>query len=177
MGLQRAAGVRISPTARMRSVPSFPAGGSSRGLARVLFGGSSEHTLALLRAAWLAAVGPELARRTEVLALEEGTLKVRVPDAGWRKTLHSMRGTLLSKLAAVAGDLAPRRLGFLETPVANPASGDLPALPMATVEKVEAKATPVPSAVHEAAAAIPDSDLRERFLESALRYLARSRPS
>ena len=92
-------------------------------------------------------------------------------------SLHSMRGTLLSKLAAVAGDLAPRRLGFLETPVANPASGDLPALPMATVEKVEAKATPVPSAVHEAAAAISDSDLRERFLESALRYLARSRPS
>jgi len=174
MSLQRVSGVRFSPSTRIRSVASFPAGGASRGLARQLFGGSGEHTLALLRAAWLAAVGPELARRTEVVALEAGTLRVRVPDAGWRKTLHSMRGNLLSKLSAVAGDLAPRRLGFLETPVTTRSSAGPAALPVLTEER-EPKPSPLPLAVQEAAGAIADPDLRERFLESALRYLARSR--
>ena len=70
----------------------------------------------LLRAAWPGVVGPELARRTEVVSLDGTTLRVRVPDAGWQKVLHRMRGDILSRLFDVAGELAPRRLGFVEPP-------------------------------------------------------------
>ena len=87
---------------------------SGRSLAARLFGASPARTLALLEAAWPLAVGPELARRTEVLGIEGGTLRVRVPDAGWRKVLHRMQPQILGHLREIAGDLAPRRMGFVE---------------------------------------------------------------
>ncbi|HEY8147642.1 MAG TPA: DUF721 domain-containing protein [Vicinamibacteria bacterium] len=87
---------------------------SGRSLAARLFGASPARTLALIEAAWPVAVGPELARRTEVLGIEGGTLRVRVPDAGWRKVLHRMQPQILGHLREIAGDLAPRRMGFVE---------------------------------------------------------------
>jgi predicted nucleic acid-binding Zn ribbon protein len=87
---------------------------SGRSLAARLFGASPARTLALLEAAWPLAVGPELARRTEVLGIEGGTLRVRVPDARWRKVLHRMQPQILGRLREMAGDLAPRRMGFVE---------------------------------------------------------------
>ena len=87
---------------------------SGRSLAARLFGASPARTLALIEAAWPLAVGPELARRTEVLGIEGGTLRVRVPDAGWRKVLHRMQPQILGHLREIAGDLAPRRMGFVE---------------------------------------------------------------
>ena len=87
---------------------------SGRSLAARLFGASPARTLALLEAAWPLAVGPELARRTEVLGIEGTTLRVRVPDAGWRKVLHRMQPQILAHLREIAGDLAPKRMGFVE---------------------------------------------------------------
>jgi hypothetical protein len=87
---------------------------SGRSLAARLFGASPARTLALIEAAWPLAVGPELARRTEVLGIEGGTLRVRVPDARWRKVLHRMQPDILGHLRQIAGDLAPRRMGFVE---------------------------------------------------------------
>jgi hypothetical protein len=87
---------------------------SGRSLAARLFGASPARTLALLEAAWPLAVGPELARRTEVLGIEGTTLRVRVPDAGWRKVLHRMQPQILGHLREIAGDLAPKRMGFVE---------------------------------------------------------------
>jgi hypothetical protein len=115
-------------------------------------------------------VGADLARRTEVVALEAGTLRIRVPDARWRNVLHRMRVQILAQLRAVALDLAPARLGFLEASVPMP---ELPALPAPTVPAAPLPLPPLPPAVVEAAAAIPDADLRARFLESAARYLSR----
>jgi hypothetical protein len=91
-------------------------------LAQRLFGGRPEHTLALVKAAWPAAVGPELARRTEVVALDRGLLRVKVGDAGWQRTLVRMRGEILVRLARVAGGAAPRALGFVVGEVAVGAS-------------------------------------------------------
>ena len=88
------------------------------GLARRLFGSVPARTQALIRAAWPRAVGADLARRTEVVALEAGTLRIRVPDARWRKVLHRMQPQILARLRDVVGDLAPRRLGFVEGPMA-----------------------------------------------------------
>jgi len=142
-------------------------------LAPRLFKPGSPQALALLRAAWPLAVGPDLARRTELLAIERDTLRLRVPDARWRKVLHRMQHEILGRLRGVAGDLAPRRLGFTEGPMAAPEPAPEPAAPDAVLPAtIPAEA---PASVAEAATAIDDPELRARFLQSAARYLSRSR--
>ena len=143
------------------------------GLRRDIFAVSPARTLALVRAAWPGAVGPELSRRTEVVALEGATLRVRVPDAGWRKVLHRMQRDILTRLQLVAGELAPRKLGFMEGSLVG--SGPETAHPPDPPQDLTPRsASPT---LLEAAQVILDGDLRERFLQSACSYLARSRPS
>jgi hypothetical protein len=135
-------------------------------IARRLFTPGSPAAAALVRAAWPRAVGAELADRTEVISLEGGTLRVRVPDARWRTVLHRMQRDILACLRQSAGPAAPVRLGFVEGPVATrPTATAAPARPT----------LPPPPEVAAAAASIPDAALRERFLESAARYLSRFR--
>src|SRR5262249_37430480 len=102
-------------------------------VARQIFGRHDSHVLALLRAAWPQAVGAELGRRTEVVALEGRTLRVRVPDAGWRKALHRVRVDILGRLHDVAGSLAPRQLGFMEGPVGGATAAPPSPTPKAAV--------------------------------------------
>jgi hypothetical protein len=130
-----------------------------------IFGGRPEHTLALLRAAWPAAVGADIARRTEVVALDRGVLRIKVPDPGWQRSLLRMRGDILGRLRSVAGSAAPRGLGFVSGPVAH--------APEAAPPPPAAPTPPTPRAVAEAAAAIPDAEIRARFEAAAGRYLAR----
>jgi hypothetical protein len=132
------------------------------------FGGRPEHTLALLRAAWPAAVGPDIARRTEVVALDRGILRIKVPDAGWQRNLLRMRGDILSRLRGVAGGAAPRGLGFVSGPVAHAPQAAPPPPPVPAPE--------APAAVTEAAATIDDPEIRDRFVSAATRYLARFAP-
>ena len=134
-------------------------------LAARLFGARPEHTLALLRAAWPSAVGEELARRTQVVALDRGVLRVMVPDVRWQRSLLRVRGDILARLRTVAGRAAPRTLGFVTGPVADPAHRPEPT---AVVRDVE-----TPAAVRDAAESIPDPEVRARFLEAASRYLSR----
>lgn len=137
-------------------------------LARRLFGAVPDRTLALVRAAWPRAVGPDLARRTEVIALEAVTLRVRVPDARWRKELHRMQPEILARLREIAGELAPRRLGFVEGPVA-------PA-PSRETRRTSSPTPPAaPAEVVAGASILDDEELRRRFLEVAARYLERSK--
>ena len=137
------------------------------GLAARLFPPGSPQAVALLRAAWPRAVGGELARRSEVVAFEAGTLRVKVPDASWRRALHRMRGDILARLRALTGPVAPSRLGFVEGSVATPPE---PAAPPA------AAPGPAPEALVQAAEAIADPELRARFLASAALYLSRGGP-
>jgi len=125
--------------------------------------------LALIKSAWPFAVGPELARRTEVLALEGRTLRVRVPDAGWRKALHRMQPQIVARLRTIAGPLGPSRLGFSEGQVAAPPEER----PSASGEGGD-PATLDPE-VASAAERIADAELRREFLASATRYLSRRR--
>jgi hypothetical protein len=141
------------------------------GLAARLFGARPEHTLALLRTTWPDAVGPDLARRTELAALDGGLLRVKVPDVRWQRQLVRMRADILSRLRRIAGGAAPRALGFVvgpvqERPEPTPASAEEPAAP-----------APAPPAVAEAAAAIPDPEVRARFLAAAASYLGRFSPA
>lgn len=138
--------------------------------AQRLFGGRPEHRLALMRAAWPAAVGPDVARRAEVVAIDRNVLRIKVPDPRWQRTLLRMRPEILSRLRAVAGDAAPRGLGFVVGPVTGEAapSAAAPDRPGST-----GPGRPLPLAVTEAAGAIPDADLRARFLDAAEAYFAR----
>jgi hypothetical protein len=139
-------------------------------LAARLFGGRPEHTLALLRSAWPVAVGPDLARRTELVALDAGVLRVKVSDARWQRTLLRMRADILSRLRRDAAGAAPRGLGFVVGPLAT-APEPPPAVPPVV------PSAPAPRAVVEAAAAIPDPEVRASFVTAAARYLARFGPA
>ncbi len=137
---------------------------ASRELASRLFAPGSAAAAALVAAAWPRAVGSTLGGRTEVVGLEAGTLRVRVPDARWRTVLHRMRHDILARLRETAGPAAPQRLGFVEGPVT------LRDVPSGTVPR---SARPVPASLVAASDSIPDPALRERFLETAARYLDR----
>jgi hypothetical protein len=137
-------------------------------LAARLFGGSPEHRLALVRCAWTAVVGPELGRRSEVISLDAGLLRVRVPDATWQRTLFRMRWDILARLRSIAGGAAPRSLGFVQGEVkAEPPPA--PAAPPARIVEPSA-------ALVAAAAGIEDEELRAAFLAAAARYLGRFSP-
>lgn len=134
-------------------------------LAARLFGSSPDHALTLMRSAWPAAVGPELARRTELVAFDAGVLRIRVPDTTWRRGLWRMRGDILARLRSVAGRAAPRSLAFVEGPVAAVEASPAPVLP--------SPLAPPPASVVDAASSIADAELRARFLAAAGRYLGR----
>jgi len=81
-----------------------------------------------------------------------------------------MRGDILARMREIAGDLAPRRLGFVEGPVA------IPQPPKEAPSSAEPAGPPSPPpGVVAGAAVLSDPDLRERFLEAAARYLERSK--
>jgi hypothetical protein len=132
-----------------------------------LFGGTPERVRALMRAAWPLAVGPELSRRTEVLGIERGTLRIRVPDARWRTVLHGMQPDILRRLREIAGSLAPWRIGFVEGGMK-----DADPLPPAAAAGRRADLAPE---VADVAAGIGDEEIRRRFLDTAARYLGRNR--
>src|SRR5262245_35220011 len=122
---------------------------------------SGPGALPLLREAWRAAVGPELAGRTQVVSLSSRTLVVRVPDARWGRMLHRMRRDLLLRLRETTGASAPRELAF--------SFGSLPADEVAapSVSPPPAPRAHVPSPeLVRSAAAIGDAELRESFLRS-----------
>lgn len=132
-----------------------------------LFAGGPAARLALLRALWPSAVGPEVARRTEIVGLENDVLRVRVADARWRKALFRVYRDIIVRLRRAAGSLAPARLGFMEgavTVVPEPPAAPAPPPP-----------APLPEAVEAAAAAIGDAEIRQGFRETAARYLQRTR--
>jgi len=152
----------------MRGEGLAPTGASPvSGLARLFVRGATPRLL-LLRAVWPQVVGTDVARRTELVAVDADTLRVRVPDRCWQQVLYRMRRQILTRLRDAAGVAAPRGLGFVEGPVASPAPPETPAGAPAAI------APPSP-ALLAGAAAIQDDELRGRFLASAVRYLARQK--
>jgi hypothetical protein len=139
-------------------------------LAADLFGATRARRLTLLKVAWPAAVGPDLARRSEVVALDGDLLRIRVPDAPWRRSLWRMRSDLLARLRKVAGSAAPHALGFTEGPVAASAESEAAPAPARV-------AVSLPPALAAAADQIPDPETRERFRQAAGLYLGRFAPA
>jgi hypothetical protein len=135
-------------------------------LAASLFGTAPARRLLFLKKAWPAAVGPDLARRSEVVALDGDLLRIRVPDAVWRKSLWRMRSELLTRLRRIAGPAAPHALGFAEGTVSAAPDERAPRAPLVVPR-------PLGADLAEAARAIPDTEIRELFCRTAGRYLGR----
>ena len=128
------------------------------------FGENPTRTAALLKAAWPVVVGADLARRTEVLALRDGALHVRVPDVQWIEVLHNMRGDILSRLRLIVGSLAPYRFVLL------PGGSSVITSPLAAPLKNQSPGTLSPS-LEAQAEIISDLEIRTLFCKTAARYL------
>ena len=82
-----------------------------------------------------------------------------------------MQRDILGRLREIVGDLAPRRMGFLEGPVVAALAAPVP-----EAARITPTGPPAPPAeVLSGAAVLDDPELRRRFLEVAARYLERSK--
>ena len=79
-----------------------------------------------------------------------------------------MQPQILARLREIVGDLAPRRLGFMEGPIA-------PAPSREAALTVPSTTPTAPPEVVAGASVLDDAELRRRFLEVAARYLERSK--
>jgi hypothetical protein len=79
-----------------------------------------------------------------------------------------MQPQILARLREIVGDLAPRRLGFMEGPIA-------PAPSREAGRTVPSTTPAAPPEVVAGASVLDDAELRRRFLEVAARYLERSK--
>ncbi|MET0559552.1 MAG: DUF721 domain-containing protein [Solirubrobacterales bacterium] len=68
--------------------------------------------LAAAQAAWLEAVGEQLAAVAEPVSERAGTLTVECADAVWVQELDLMQTQLLERLREELGELAPEALRF-----------------------------------------------------------------
>jgi hypothetical protein len=137
-------------------------------LARDIFD-TPDRRQALLAALWEKVVGPEVARRSRVVGLEDERLRVRLAEGTWRRIVGRMRGEILLRLREAAGPLAPRGLIFVEGSIEEMAPP-----PPLTVRAARPAETPLPESLVEAASAIADPEIRDRFRETAALYLGRS---
>ena len=60
------------------------------------------------RIAWQLVAGAQVAQRTNALSLEDGVLRVRVPDFTWRSQLADFVPQYLARLGSMLGDKVQR---------------------------------------------------------------------
>lgn len=64
-------------------------------------------------AAWPLACGASVAKRTKALELTAGTLRVQVPDAGWRGQLSDFSAQYASTLNAIVRNRAVEKIEYV----------------------------------------------------------------
>jgi predicted nucleic acid-binding Zn ribbon protein len=72
--------------------------------------------LAAIQAAWVTAVGEQLAAVATPVSERQGTLTVLCADAVWAQELDLMQETLLGRLREAVGEQAPQKLRFRVDP-------------------------------------------------------------
>jgi hypothetical protein len=124
-------------------------------------GGAAE---AMVFAAWKQCAGDLITERTEPLEFFENRLVVAVRDATWRLHLEDLAPQMLAKLNS---SLEQGTVKFIEFRI------DPSAFAKRDAEARTEKNVPqeVPDSLKNAAEAIADDDLRERFLSAAAVYL------
>jgi hypothetical protein len=124
------------------------------------------YSLELIGLKWPAAVGQELAARSEPASFEDAVLTVRVEDAAWGRMIMSLQNEIRPRLNQAMGFRAVKRIRFVKDGKAISKPAPVPPTPPA-VEPVEPSA-----AILEAAEKVNDSDLRDLVIRTATRYLA-----
>jgi predicted nucleic acid-binding Zn ribbon protein len=77
-----------------------------------LQGAAPQTPLAAVQAAWVRAVGEQLAAAATPVAERDGTLTVECAEAVWVQELDLMQATLLEQLREELGEQAPKALRF-----------------------------------------------------------------
>jgi hypothetical protein len=118
---------------------------------------------ATLRLLWPQIVGTHLAENTELRAARGTDLKVGVRDRHWMKTLDPLQGAMLDAINRWTGGRY-KNIELVEQPgmmhAASPNAGKL------KISERRGMAAGINTAV------IPDEEMRERFRQSAEKYLA-----
>ena len=91
-----------------RRFPRPAAGAFQAALQRV----APQTPLAAVQAAWVNAVGDQLAARATPVSERSGTVTVECADAVWAQELDLMQETLLERLRDQLGEQAPEALRF-----------------------------------------------------------------
>jgi hypothetical protein len=123
------------------------------------------YSLELIGLKWPAAVGAELAARSEPAAFEGGVLTVRVTDAAWGRMIMKLQAEIRPRLNAAMGFRAVKRIRFVKD--GKPLSIPRPAIAATPLEPL-----PPSDSLQQAAESLPDADLKELMLRTATRYLA-----
>lgn len=136
-------------------------------------GGGRALAVAEITSVWTQAVGETVARQAWPLRLgRDGTLHVATTSATWAFELDRLSPEIGERLAAVAGDAAPRKLRFRVGPVPEPGP------PAQLADPPEQGFSPTPEAIAEAASmtsAMEDPELRELVARAARASLSRAR--
>ena len=161
--------LRTGPRLPRVRIPRKLGAAELRPVAEALFHRRPEAVMALLRALWPQVVGPGVARRTELISVDHDMLRVRVPDARWRETLHRMEPTLLDRLSELGGRCAPRKLGFMIGAIREADTETGASRHPLDRSRIEAR----PS-VQAMARVIADPEVRRAFVSCASLYLERT---
>jgi hypothetical protein len=134
------------------------------------FVAAEPHRLAVLKALWPSISGEAIANHSEVVGIQDDVMRVRVDSSSWLKTVRDLKGTLILRLQAAAGPLAPRALAFVEGAL----TGKIKRLkPRSRIEPVPI--AELPDDIRNAASRVPTPDGREAYLRAAAAFRARFR--
>jgi hypothetical protein len=123
------------------------------------------YSLALVEKRWESVVGPEIARRSEPEALDNGVLTVRVTDPAWGKMILKLQGQIIPALNRAVGKGLVRRVNFTKRDRLQRTESS------AAAPQVEVALGPPPESVMRASEGIGDEDLRAAVRKSASLYL------
>jgi hypothetical protein len=125
----------------------------------------------VLKALWPSIGGEAIANHSEVVGIQGDVLRIRVDSTSWLKTVRDLKGTLILRLQAAAGPLAPRALAFVEGAVTGKIRRLNPRRRIAPVSIAE-----LPDDIRNAASRVPTAEGREVYLRAAAAFRARYGP-
>lgn len=97
-------------------------------------------------------------------------MRVRADSPSWLKTLRDLRGTLILRLQAACGPLAPRGLAFVQGPVGPRSARRRPSPPLKPVPLSD-----ISPDIAASADKVPTEEGRDAYLRAAAAFQARFR--
>lgn len=117
----------------------------------------------MVRAAWVALVGRQIAERSHVFRLYRECLIVHVPDRAWKEQLRRLEYKLLGRINALFGSSRVTSIDFR----VDPQLGKIADPP----RKAPARETAIDRDVERSAESIADPELRDLFLRASRKMM------